>query len=267
LALLMAACFEHAGLQPLLAVLDLGEWRHALVGCWLQPRANLESILEDKPRVLKGALWVESLGCTQASASRMDFHQACIAAEQQLIEKPLLFVVDVTAARLNDAIPPLPFTGEPQWSPVVSHILAQAQAFAQQTKQPLGTVPLLLGFLSPPGEVTRAVCERSNIQPAYAVHQLMAGLHRLQERADADDRTTRHYQQVLAAVRSLVRWEGAPLIHEHHLLRALLETPSDALDNALTRLGTNRQELTGRLHEVQNQLGRLPASTDLSSQF
>lgn len=267
LAVLIAACLEYLGVQPLIALLDMGEWWHALVGCWHQTRANLEAVLMDKQRILKGALWVDPLGCTQAPAYRMDFPDACAAAEKLLTQNPLLFALDITAARTIDGIRPLPFAGEPGWSEAVSAIVSRARDYAQETRQRVGTVFLLLGLVTTKEGIIPEVCERCHIQSTQAEQRLTEGLRRLQGRDDTDSHTTRHYEQVLTAAGSLARWEGSSLVLEQHVLTALLETPSPALDSALDTLRTNRQEVLAALHQVQGGPSWSSLFPDFSSQF
>lgn len=267
LALLIAGCLECLGLQPLIALLDMGEWRHALVGCWLQARSRLEAVLGDKQQVLKGALWVEPLGCTQAPAQCMDFHHASATAEKLLVEKPFLCAVDIAVARTIEGIRPLPFAGEPGWSEAVAAGVARARDYAQVAGQRVGTVPLLLSLLVVRGGVTREVCERGGIEPEQAVHRLEEGLRQLQGSGETDTQTTRHYEQVLTAARALARWEGASLVLEHHVLTALLETPSQALDSALAALRTNRHAWLDILRERQSDPSRSSVFLDFPSQF
>jgi hypothetical protein len=267
LALLLAACLEHVGVQPLIALLDMGVWWHALVGCWDQPRANLEPILVEKQRTLKGVLWVDPLGCTQSPLHRRTFPDICAAAEQFLENNSFLFAVDIAAARVIEGIRPLPFAGEPGLSTTVSTIVLQARNYAQETGQRVGTVPLLLSLVTAESRIVRELCERCHIQPVQAEQQLMTGLRRLRRSHGADHATTRHYEQALTTACSLARWEGSPLILEQHVLMALLETPSSALDRALAALRTNRQELLAVLQQVREDPSWPSVFSDCSSQF
>ena len=111
-----AACLENLGVQPLVAILDLDQWWHALVGCWDPPEPGLESLRFDAGTLLERAIWVDPTCAARDREVRRPFAGARAEAERSLRERPLLFALDVTAAR-REEIMPLPFAGLPSWSP------------------------------------------------------------------------------------------------------------------------------------------------------
>jgi tetratricopeptide (TPR) repeat protein len=65
LALFIAACLEQLQHQPLIALLDMGVWWHAMVGCWTYRNVRLEPVLTERDRIMQHAVWVDPNGCTQ----------------------------------------------------------------------------------------------------------------------------------------------------------------------------------------------------------
>ncbi|MFN8633047.1 MAG: hypothetical protein U0893_04270, partial [Chloroflexota bacterium] len=245
LALLFAGCLEHLGFQPLVAILDLGTWRHALVGCARGTEPGLEPLILDANRLRAGALWVDPTGCTRDPACRLPFDAACREAAFLLESRPLVFGLDVVAAR-NDRIVPLPFAGTPRWSTAASEALAAARAYAERARTDLSTVPLLLGLLSLHGGLTREVVGAHYARIDALVARLAAGLPpRPQVMPSAG------YRDVLGLAEAQAKNEGSPLILEDHLLHALLRTPSTALDRALGALGIDRQQLVATLRGLR----------------
>src|SRR5262249_40575261 len=110
LGLLYAACLEHIGLEPVLAILDMGEWWHALVGAWRVPGTylGLEPIVLEREHLLGEADWIDPTACTSSPHLHRDAHEAQAEARRILSERPLQFALDVRAAR-QDNILPLPF--------------------------------------------------------------------------------------------------------------------------------------------------------------
>jgi hypothetical protein len=56
LALLIAACLEYLSQMPLIAIINMGTWGHALVGCWQEQPWTVEPVVVDKARLLKDAV-------------------------------------------------------------------------------------------------------------------------------------------------------------------------------------------------------------------
>jgi hypothetical protein len=75
------------------------------------------------------------------------------------------------------------------------------------------------------------------------------------------------YLQACRLALDHARADGSPLVLESHLLRALLETPSAALDQALQFLGTDRAELLASLRGLQRGARQRETSYSLFSQF
>jgi len=244
LALLVAASLEQMNLQPMIAILNMAGWRHALVGCWRRARTSLEPLLFQKQHALDGAIWVEPTGCTRDPARRMDFASACDAAVRCLNERPLLFALDVAAAR-RDGINPLPFAGEPDWSETAAQVIARAGECARSIG-PLnpGIVHLLVGLLAIEGGATREVFEKTGgMEPGRAVRRLEEGLSRLRGRESSEVKPTLHHEQALASARALAKRAGSPVVTECNLLMAILEIRSNALEKALKALGATREGL------------------------
>ncbi|HPF38105.1 MAG TPA: DUF3320 domain-containing protein [Phycisphaerae bacterium] len=107
LALLMAACLEQSGLNPILMIVD----GHAFVGVWLVEECFSDSASDDLLRVrkridLNEILVIESTVVTSATPN--DFDAAVAAARRHLInEEEFRAVVDIKRCR-KSRIRPLP---------------------------------------------------------------------------------------------------------------------------------------------------------------
>jgi hypothetical protein len=236
LALLYAACLENVGLQPVLAILDMGRWWHALVGVWRVQASGLEPVVLDRQRLLDEVEWIDATACTVAPELRRDTHAARQEATRILSEQPLQFALDVAAAR-NDGITPLPFAGEPLPSPAV----VRAVEAATRASGGHAGANLLLGLLGIEGGLTRHIMAARVGSLDATVRRINASLQPDAALSDGGVRTARN----LAA--TLARDEGSPMILERHLLSAVLLTASASLDAALAGLGIGREQLLSQV--------------------
>ena len=242
LALLMAGVLECAGLDPLIAIVELDDTRHALVGHWNAPGARLEPTVTGADRLAAQATWFDPNACTSHPSHRADFEVAKRAAHALLETRPLLFALDVLAAR-QDGFRPMPRSQDPQLSPDVARIVVEAQGAARGAGASLGTVPLLIGVLRHAGRATSAVLGPALAEAQSRIEGLSAGLRP----ANSTTQPSRRYFEVLSAATARAKSSGASVVTEANLLAALLATDSEALDRALRWLGVQRSELRDRL--------------------
>jgi hypothetical protein len=245
LALLVAACLENLGVQPLVAILDLGEWWHALVGCWDPPEPGLESLRFDAGTLLDRAIWVDPTCATRDREIRRSFAEARAAAERCLRERPLLFALDVTAAR-REEIMPLPFAGVPTWSAGATRAIDAAQAHARVAGGQLCSAALLAGLLTAGDGLTSDLIGACLGDPAAVARTIVGALPPSPPAAPA----SHGYRQVLDVARSRAKAAGSPVVLEVHLLGALLAMRSASLDRALGRLGSDQQRLAQALRAL-----------------
>ncbi len=99
LALVIAACLEAARRPPLIALVDMGNAWHALAGCWVQPHGTLEMSPAEREDLLGGAVWVDPNGCTRDVTQRLAFGAARERAMTLLAQRPLVYALDIVAAR------------------------------------------------------------------------------------------------------------------------------------------------------------------------
>lgn len=245
-ALLLAACLERAGLQPLLAILDAGATRHALVGCWPAARPPLEPL----PRgidIARRALWIEPTGCAVGpnGEATIEFDAARERAMQCLAEAPLEFVVDIAAAR-QDGIRPLPFTGELIWAPDARRVLALAQGLADETGASQSIQVLLLALLSQERSATHSVfalCGRDIDDDRRRLRSML--------RPDGQPGTpTVNFERALGDAVAHAKQARSALVREVDLLAALVTTSSRAFAAALMRLELPRDDLTRAVRVV-----------------
>lgn len=245
LALLMASALECMGAQPLIAVVDAGPHRHALVGCWNGTAPRLEPVLVEAERLLRRATWIDPNGVTQDETARRTLEDSRAWASILLLDKPLHFAVDLVAAR-QDGYLPMPLTGEPQLGPDAADAIAAAHGVAQSTGAPVGTVPLLIGLLRRAGGFTRELLGHDVEQAEALAASLVAGLRP----GRTDTKATRRYFEVLSAAHVRAKSSGLGIVTEANLLAALMHVESQALDSALSWLGHDRGELRERLREL-----------------
>lgn len=237
LALLIAACLEQLGYQPLVAILDMPSWRHALVGFWNVPGASLEPLIFDRERLLSEVTWVDPTGVTRDPASRLSFPEACLAARALLAERQLVFGLDVVAAR-QEGITPLPFAGEPRLSPTVERAIHSAREIATRHSIQLGAVALTLGLLELPDGLTRAIlsldeADRTRLETLIA------------QATEVPPGTppSAGYLNTLVLARARAKEAGSPQVLEAHMLGALLDVQSRSLDSLLRGLNRSRATL------------------------
>ncbi|MCC7368986.1 MAG: FHA domain-containing protein [Chloroflexi bacterium] len=247
LALLAAACLENLGLQPLVAVLDLGEWWHALVGCWDPPEPGVEAIRFDRPALLDRALWLDPTCATRDRDIRKPYREARDEAARLLEAQPLLFALDVTAARAEE-IMPLPFAGQPVWSAGVSRAIAAARQHAEAVGGQVCTAALLAGLLTAGDGLARRVVREAIGEPDAAARTVIAALPAAGP-GSPPGAASPGWQQVLDVARSRARTAGSPVVLEAHLLGALLALRSASLDLALARLSADQGQLARALRE------------------
>lgn len=120
LTLLYAACLEAIGLRPLL-ILQQG---HIFAAVWLEELTFSESVQDDPSLVTKrladGINEIEVVECTALTAGRnISFEMASIVARNEINEKSLEGIIDVTRARLSGIRPlPIRFIGQNGWEVV-----------------------------------------------------------------------------------------------------------------------------------------------------
>lgn len=246
LALLFAGCLERLGLQPLVAVLEVGDGLHALVGCWREARATLEPVVDDT-NALERACWLEPTGCTRDPKRRLSFAEARAAAHRALEEGRLRFALDVAAARL-DGVRPLPLAGEPGLGPAVLQVLERARVLAEQQETTLSTVPLMLALLMAPSGLARSITHSAGC--AVDLDAAMeAAIGRLAV-CSRPGMASQHYLGAIELARARAKADGSPLVLEAHLLMALLEIQSAALDRMLGLLEVEREALRSELRRA-----------------
>jgi hypothetical protein len=262
LAVLAAACLEHLHARPLIAILDTGPVLHALVGCWRAGHSGVRPICSGrswKEEIGNNAAWVDITACVRDEPQRLDFTDARDRAVGYLTNNPLVFALDVEAAR-RDGIGPLPFAGEPVPSREVEAALRAADRLATEWPTRLGTVPLLLGLLVSHAPLTTGVfgaCVTDVDETGRRV------LERLPREPGPPPPTPRYHEVVNLAC-SKAKREGSPRVLERHLLLALFEIGgrSEAFGHALRYARTD-------LEKVRGILGQLLVDTppDLASVF
>jgi hypothetical protein len=250
LALLQAACLEHAGLYPLLIIVKGHDYWHAMIACWREKPTEKEPIVTDKEKILNECVLLECTGYAEGrdeedeTPKPLDFDAACEEAVQCLKELTFCYALDISAVRTpveGAKITPLPFEGDPQNDTVVSKVIRQAHDFARDLGTSVGTVPLLLALIKEESGLTQQALKVLNIDPDLAQRKLEAGLSQQGREKVAHPIPTTHYDQVLTSASALAKRQDSPIVQEKHVIVALLETQSPATDDALKALGTNRK--------------------------
>jgi len=243
LALLIAGCLEHQSLQPLISILEMDDCWHALVGCWQETTIRRQSLIYKLDCLREKIIWFDPVGCTNGPQEKLNYQQSCEAADRMLSQHPLVFSLDIAAARLED-ITPLPFAGEPDFDTSTGQALEYADNLARDLdSQSVGSIHLLYGLLSLQTSEAVRVFQRLGVNRNKALAIFKAGLNTQDKHGKGTPKPTRNYEHILAGARALAKWSGSPIVLENHLFQSLLEAPNFALDNALEFLKIHRSDL------------------------
>jgi hypothetical protein len=247
LALLFAACLENLGLQAVVAIIDVGQWWHALVGCWDPPEPALETLRFVEMAMVDRAIWVDPTCATRDECIRRPFAAARTEAESSFVQAALIFALDVAAARA-DGITPLPFAGLPSWSPGVGRVIEAANAHAQRSGAQVCSAALLAALLTDGDGLTGDLVGSVVGDVPTAARTIVAAL----PPSPPAPPSSASYRQILEVARSRARSVGSPTVLEVHVLGALLSTRSASLDRALGLLGTDQQRLLQALSALKD---------------
>ena len=195
-------------------------------------------------------VWIDPNGCTRDPDYGWDFARACAETRSLLAAQPFLYALDVVAARTIGKVAPLPFAGDPLWSPEVQQVITQAQDIGRTLRQNIGTVALLVGLLRISGGLTYQLWQVLSRQPTHDADRLLARLKKATGNAGATSQLTKNSGFVLDTACSQTKRADSPWILECHLLDALLATPSAALDGVLRSLETHRETLRAILQRL-----------------
>lgn len=272
LSVLLAACLENAGLKPLLFLTrDKKHSAHAFAGCWQQePAENTRPLLFDKEEMLDAAgsgklLLVECTGFTQGK-ERLAFDLGVEKARGILKEYELLYVLNVYAARKyggTEGITPLPFVGAPRYSKEVEQVFKEARDLALESRSKiLGTPHLLLCLLELKDGIMQKIFSEQGIEPSLAGRKIIKGLQG-NASDSAEPKPTYHYEEVMKIAGVIAGRKKASFVEEPHLIEALLEVRSEALEAALLKLSTTPQRCLQALY----QLTGLKSSFTISRSF
>jgi hypothetical protein len=138
--------------------------------------------------------------------------------------------------------------------------IEQAWAYARERPTQLSTVVLLMGLLSVKA-VAREVIESNVGNVDKVIDRLWSGLPEMPVVEG------RHFESVKSLAHALAKNEGSPLVLDYHLLDALLEIQSDALDKALRLIATTRRDLRAYLYKSIRSDRAQKSITSIFSQF
>jgi pSer/pThr/pTyr-binding forkhead associated (FHA) protein len=259
LSVLFVSCLENAGLKPLFFLIkDKTNCAHAFAGCWQQDNIeNIKPLFLDKEELLNMVnsgklLLVECTGFTQGK-EHLSFDLAVAKASEILKNHDLLYVLDIYAARRyggREGISPLPFVGTPHYSEEIGQVFNKARDFALACRSKvLGTPHLLLGLLDLKDGIMQKIFLEQGIDPQLASRRIMKGL---QDNAlvDSEPKPTYHYEEVINIAGIIARRQDSAFVKEPHLIEALLEVRSDALEKALRILSASPQQCLHILYQI-----------------
>jgi hypothetical protein len=236
LALLVAGCLENLKYGALIAIVDLGDQWHALVGCWETPVPGLEVLPNDVSRLLDRAIWIDPTALAHGSDVGHSYAEARAEAERCLRDSELVFGLDVAAAR-NARTMPLPYSGTPPWSPAAEEAIKAARTQASTVNGQLCSAALLAGLLATADPLTcRAVAECAGVDAEVARKTIVASL----PPARPDRAPTPGYLHVLELARARSRVEKSHETLTTHLYGALVAVQSISLRHVLNKLGTDQ---------------------------
>ena len=125
LAVAYVSCLERIHLRPIIVVLRRGNLQHALAGWWVSDHTGFGPVLDDKSSLVRllctDLQLVECTGFASGDQgakpiAKTDFDSACRSVHQTMASWDLWAAVDVSAARQQLGMTPLP-TSSPGTSP------------------------------------------------------------------------------------------------------------------------------------------------------
>lgn len=254
LAIATAAILEALGARPLVAIIDLPEGRHALVGCRAEARTETAVGM---PVASEEAVWFDPNGITRDPSWGCDFTTACSRGRKALRAGSLFTAVDVAAARAV-GVQALPAPGRTRWTDEATEVVRTAAALSAERGCRLTTAVLLAALLM-------------QLEVRHPAHVRQTGLlgagARLGERLRPSQRSgndSLNYRTVLARAEVMAATRTAAVVDVPILATALLAAPSEALDQALAFVGTERNTFRAILIALDRDGSR---AEDETSQF
>ncbi len=270
LVLLMAACLEHLGLQPLLLIIELGPFNHhAVLGCWLRRAHRTKAVYSEADELLRliesgELLIIDCTGFARAESGHgRDFQVSVSDASQLLRDFPLVFALDVQACRFDDVghnrqkITPIPFHGQPYFSEAALNILDEARRSARKfsieapgrpDRLLLASPHLLLALINS-GQVTQKMFKRLGFDPEFVRDKVRETLG-APGRADQEIVETQTYRKVKELSKLQATSDGGIMVEECQLLLAMFSLGGRFVENMLASIGKDTQECLNTLKEL-----------------
>lgn len=258
IAALIAGCLENLGLSPIVAVVEIPDGLHSLIGCRHEGGVGLEVLPTEIGELIDDCCWIDPNGCTLDPSQRATFERSKSHAARVLTESGFLFALDVAAAR-QDGIVPIPAAGQPRLAPVVATAAQYARRIAEETQVQLGTIPLLVALITVGEGAARDLFAQVGVSPDSAAKTMIDGLKALPPATGV----SRHFHETLALAHHHAKRLEEIRIEERHVLSALFSTGSGALRAALRAVGTTLDAVREQVEDsiiddVSDFPGRLP---------
>ena len=252
LSLLFSSCLENSAAEPLLLIFEMKDRPglcHAIVGCSDKPTIN-EPLFTDRALIDKGIVVMDPTGF----AKGLKFKEAKKEAEIIFKNNDFVFGLDIKAARRYNVLP-LPFSGQPKDSPMITKVDKKAKELADQIGEDTGykvytPVHILLALLLAGDGFTREVFKQAGLNIDDTEERLQKGLRAKPDKKVEEAKPSEHYDLVYANALKMAKDEGSPFILEKHLFLALLDTRSGVLDKAVAYLNTNREVLKDSAYQL-----------------
>lgn len=263
LALVIAACLEHLLHDPLIALIDLGSTWHAIVGYWTYPRPVLDPILANRQQLLEDSIWIEPNGVTRDPLQCSSADVSRTKARNLLLNRPLVFALDLRSARTIEGLQPQPYSVEPRFGDTVGSAIHRASRLNQQVEHPIGTVALLIGLLGDGQGFTAKLFDRFERDAAQDFDSLIKAHKQAPKPPAVREGMTANALVAIDLAKAFAKREGSFWVLEQHLLRGLISTAQQgaAVRKALEHLGLSPTRLQD---EIDHALCR---SGDQSSHF
>lgn len=292
LVALIISVLEHAlygsPAQPVIVIIRprLQQQMHALVGCWRKKPETNEAVVDDRDSVLNwvgrnSLLLMDATGFAHGNpfwGAKADFPESVRMARELLAAAADLFIVNLAAARPEAetgrlGVTPLPFRREPPYSERALWALGLARRAWQQSRtRAIQGAHLLLGLLDVDGGAASEFFDRFSrdianplLQPGALRAYIMQGLRKAQQSPASTPEETGSYAAAKSLAKEEARRSGSLVVHDHHLLLALMRNPGRSLAKVLRQRESSAEECCAYLSAMMPQQLDQPQSESFPS--
>ncbi len=253
LALLLAGCLENLQLNPLIAIIeDDDHYWHALVGMWTSNEKHFQPLYRTKMSLMEGVesdrlILLDPNCLTEYYGKPEAFSVARERAEAFLRERPLIFALDVQAARDQGVVPmQFAFGGMALQALRLSRQIASSRKSAQ-----LKSWHLLLALIRDSHKVRKTfIACGGNINTLNRLPEFREEAERISYKTVPDP--AGEYREVLARAWQAVFADGRRLVDDIDLVRAVLLDRETSASDFLAKMNVPFDVFENAFHEQRD---------------